>query len=86
MTRDVFLKEIEDNSIATVRDEPGCPHFDVVQNQDDPDRYYFYEVYVDEGAYATHTRMPHLASWRQAAAECLAERKPINCTMIFSRE
>ena len=84
--RDVFLKEIEDNSIATVRDEPGCLRFDVVQNQDDPDRYYLYEVYVDEDAYAAHTRTPHLARWRQAAAECLAERKLTNCTMIFSRQ
>lgn len=84
--RDVFLEEIEDNSIATVRDEPGCLRFDVVQDQDDPNRYYFYEVYVDEEAYTAHTRTPHLVRWRQAAAECLADRKLMNCAMIFSRE
>jgi autoinducer 2-degrading protein len=69
--RDQFLEVIEDDSICSVRDEPGCVRFDVLQDQSDPDMYYFYEVYQDADAFQAHTQTPHLARWRAAAAECL---------------
>jgi hypothetical protein len=34
------------------KDEPGCLRFDVVADRDDPQRFYFYEVYRDEAALA----------------------------------
>jgi quinol monooxygenase YgiN len=69
--REQFLEVIEDDSICSVRDEPACVRFDVLQDQTDPDTYYFYEVYHDEAGFKAHTETPHLARWRAAAAECL---------------
>ncbi|MBO0709401.1 MAG: antibiotic biosynthesis monooxygenase, partial [Candidatus Dormibacteraeota bacterium] len=48
--RDRFLEVIEDDATASVRDEPGCVDFQVLQDRSDPDTYYFYEVYRDEEA------------------------------------
>jgi autoinducer 2-degrading protein len=85
--RERFLAAIEDDSICSVRDEPGCLRFDVLQDQADPDRYYFYEVYRDEAAFQAHLETPHLARWRAAAEECLAEpSRATRCTTVFPRE
>lgn len=85
--RDKFLEVIENDSICSPRDEPGCVRFDVLQDQSDPDRYYFYEVYHDEAAFKAHTETPHLALWRAASAEVLVEpSSAIRCTTVFPRD
>ena len=85
--RQQFLEVIEDDSICSVRDEPGCVRFDVLQDQNDPDRYYFYEVYHDADAFEAHTKTPHLARWRAAAAECLTEPSvATRTTTVFPRQ
>jgi autoinducer 2-degrading protein len=71
--RERFLAAAEDNSTASVRDEPGCLRFDVVADQSDRDRFLYYELYRDEAAFDAHKRTPHYLRWRQAAAECVAE-------------
>jgi autoinducer 2-degrading protein len=84
--REQFLSAIEDDSICSVRDEPACVRFDVLQDRADPDRYYFYEVYHDEAGFQAHTETPHLARWREAAEECLVEPSvAIRTETIFPR-
>ncbi len=85
--REKFLQAIEDDSICSVRDEPGCLRFDVLQDREDPDRYYFYEVYRDEAAFQAHLQTPHLARWRKASEEVLAEpSRATRCDTIFPRD
>lgn len=71
--RDRFLEVIEDDATASVRDEPGCVDFQVLQDRADPDTYYFYEVYRDEEAFKAHGQTPHFARWRAASEEVLQE-------------
>ena len=71
--RDQFLAAAEDDSTCSVRDEPGCMRFDVLQDADDENHFYFYEVYQDDAAFQAHAQAPHYARWRAAAAEVLAE-------------
>jgi (4S)-4-hydroxy-5-phosphonooxypentane-2,3-dione isomerase len=85
--RDQFLAAAEDDSICSVRDEPGCVRFDVLQDNADQNHFYFYEVYRDEAAFQAHGQAPHFANWRKAAEEVLAE--PTNatrCATLFPRE
>jgi autoinducer 2-degrading protein len=85
--REQFLSVIEDDSICSVRDEPGCVRFDVLQDQSDPNTYYFYEVYHDEAAFQAHTQTPHLARWRAAAAEVLeGPSVALRTTTVFPRD
>jgi|SRR5579859_4550258 len=85
--REKFLAAAEDDSICSVRDEPGCVRFDVLQDNADPNHFFYYEVYRDEAAYQAHSQAPHYARWRAAAAEVLAEpTSPVRCTTLFPRD
>ena len=85
--RDQFLAAAEDDSICSVRDEQGCLRFDVVQDNADPNHFYFYEVYRDEAAIQAHGQAPHFARWRAAADEVLAEPTAVTrCTTLYPRD
>jgi (4S)-4-hydroxy-5-phosphonooxypentane-2,3-dione isomerase len=60
---DEFLKIIKNDAIHSEQDEPGCIRFDVLRDNDDPLKFYFYEIYKDEAAQAAHRQMPHFAEW-----------------------
>jgi autoinducer 2-degrading protein len=86
--RDRFLAAIEENAAASLRDEPGCLRFDVVQDIDDPDHFLLYEIYEDETAFEAHRAAPHFPRWREAAAACLREddgQTNTYCTTVFPR-
>ncbi|MDQ6674785.1 MAG: antibiotic biosynthesis monooxygenase [Chloroflexota bacterium] len=79
-----FLAVAEDDSTCSVRDEPGCLRFDVLQDNADPDHFFFYEVYRDEAAFQAHGQTPHLARWRAVSAEVLAEPSSVSrATTLF---
>src|SRR4029079_9466461 len=65
--RERFLKAIEVDAIGSERDEAGCMRFNVLRDRQDPNLYYFYEVYRDEAALEAHRAAPHYAVWRAAA-------------------
>ena len=82
-----FLAAALDDSTCSVRDEPGCLRFDVLQDNTDPNKFFFYEVYLDENAVKAHQASAHYARWRAVAGEVLAE--PTNasrCTTIFPKD
>ena len=62
-----FLKAIEADALGSERDEPGCLRFNVLRDQQDPNVYYFFEVYRNETALEAHRAAPHYAVWRGAA-------------------
>jgi (4S)-4-hydroxy-5-phosphonooxypentane-2,3-dione isomerase len=85
--RERFLQAAEDDSICSPRDEAGCLQFKVLQDKDDPNRFYFFEVYRDEAAFQAHQQMPHYARWRAAAAEVLAAPSSrVSMTTVFPAE
>jgi autoinducer 2-degrading protein len=85
--RDRFLEVIEDDSICSVRDEPGCVQFSVLQDRSDPDTYHFYEVYRDQAAIEAHQRTPHFARWLAASQEVLqTPAQRLQLETVFPRE
>ncbi|MFA7248283.1 MAG: putative quinol monooxygenase [Dehalococcoidia bacterium] len=65
--RQRFLEGIEADALGSERDEPGCARFNVLQDAQDENVYYFYEVYRDEAAIEAHRAAPHYAVWRSVA-------------------
>jgi quinol monooxygenase YgiN len=59
--RDRFLEVITDDATHSEADEPGCLRFDVLQDTENENVFYFYEVYKDEAAQAAHRETPHFA-------------------------
>ena len=54
-----FLDVVHHDAEHSERDEPGCLRFDVIQDREDPNRFYFYEIYRDEAALEAHRQTPH---------------------------
>src|SRR5204862_7241229 len=77
-----FLEAIEIDALGSERDEPGCYRFNVLQDEQDPNVYYFYEVYKDQAALEAHRAMPHYATWRAAAATVAAPTQPTRRTTV----
>ncbi len=65
--RERFLAAVETDALGSERDEPGCLRFNVLQDPNDENTYYFYEVYENDTAVEAHRAMPHYATWRAAA-------------------
>jgi quinol monooxygenase YgiN len=78
-----FLKAIEVDAIGSERDEPGCLCFNVMQDREDANVYYFCEVYRDEAALEAHRAAPHYAVWRAAADTLDGPAQATRCTTVF---
>jgi len=59
---DDFLKLIE-NSAEQSRKEPGCIRFDVLRDQSQKNKFWFYEVYENIEAVDHHKKTSHYQSW-----------------------
>lgn len=81
--RSDFLKAIEVDALGSEGDEPGCARFNVLQDGQDPNTYYFYEVYKDEAALEAHRAAPHYAVWRAAADTLDGPTEATRCTTVF---
>ena len=83
--RQRFLDAIEVDALGSERDEPGCLRFEVLQDNVDPNVYYFYEMYRDEAALEAHRAAPHYAVWRAAADTLDGPTEPVHTTAVFPR-
>ncbi len=81
--RERFLAAIEADALGSERDEPGCMRFNVLQDGQDQNVYYFYEVYRDEAALEAHRATPHFAVWRAAADTLDGAAEAIRCRTVF---
>src|SRR4029077_6805805 len=81
--RDRFLKAIEVDALGSEGDEPGCMRFNVLQDEQDQNVYYFYEVYRDQAALEAHRAAPHYAVWRAAADTLDGPPEATRCQTVF---
>jgi quinol monooxygenase YgiN len=82
-----FVEAFKQATLANGRaslKEPGVARFDVVQQQDDPTRFVFVEVYRDAAAAAAHKETAHYPVWRDAVAPMMAEpRRSVKFDNVF---
>ena len=67
--RNEFLAVIKEDAENTSAKEEGNFQFTVIQNNDDPDSFFFLEVYKDQAALDAHRTMPHFLKYREATAD-----------------
>ncbi len=80
---DAFKQATLANARASLQ-EPGVARFDVVQQQDDPTRFVFVEVYRDAAAAAAHKETAHYPIWRDTVATMMAEpRQSVKFDNVF---
>ena len=67
-----FLAVVRHDAEHSEGDEPGCLRFDVIQDRDDANRFYFYEVYRDVAALVVHRETPHFKYYAAKTKDWLA--------------
>jgi quinol monooxygenase YgiN len=80
---DDFMKASAENAANSIR-EPGVVRFDVVRQQDDPDRFVLVEVYRTREDPARHKETAHYAAWRDTVEDMMAEpRHSVKYDAVF---
>ena len=54
-------------------EEPGNVRFDVLQGEDDPNRFFLYEVYRTRDDFISHQQTPHYLKWREGVKDWMAQ-------------
>jgi quinol monooxygenase YgiN len=67
-----YLEAIRHDAEHSEKDESGCLRFDVLQDKEDPHRFYYYEVYRDEAALEAHRQTPHFKLYAERVQRWLA--------------
>ena len=57
--REAFIEAMLEDARGSVRNEPGCLRFDVLQDDQEPNTLHLYEVYRDQSALEAHRQAPH---------------------------
>jgi len=68
---DDFIKASIADGSSSLRHEPGCHRFDIIQDETNPKLFAFTEVYTDEAAFEHHKTTPHFAQWDAAVKNML---------------
>lgn len=84
------VEDFREASLENARNsiqEPGIARFDVLQDNDDPNRFILNEVYLDADAPAAHKETAHYAAWRDTVADMMAEpRRAVKLTNHFPED
>lgn len=80
-TADAFRPLILENAEAAFRDEPECHQFQVLTAEDDPETFFFYEVYESASSLDHHRDTPHYKKYFAAAEDMIAERSIQRCNL-----
>jgi len=79
---DEFKTAILTNADLSVKRDPGCVRFDVLQQQDDPTRWFFYEVYEREQAWVDHRGSAHFLAFKEVGDRAILTRDVTKLTGI----
>jgi quinol monooxygenase YgiN len=69
-----FRKLIDANADASVREEPGCQRFDVLEPAGEDDRIVLYEIYDHRAALDAHIATEHYKIFDKASTGMVAEK------------
>ena len=89
---DEFIKESIGDAEGSVRNEPGCRRFDIIQDSTDPTQFAFCEVYDDEEAFKAHTTYEHFKIWAKNTEDFYSAEtevsfcKPVYLSLIHISE
>lgn len=80
--RPVFRELVDANAKASVKSEPGCLRFDVLEPEGEADRVLLYEIYSDKAAFRTHTDTAHYALFDKASADLCISKSIIKGALV----
>lgn len=81
-SRAAFRRLVDDNAIASTREEPGCLRFDVLEPTGERERVVLYEIYDDRAAFDAHLKTAHFAAFDTASTAYVAEKTVTECALV----
>ena len=81
-----FRAIIDANAHASVRDEPGCLQFDVMEPEGEPGRILLYEVYTGRAAFDAHLKTEHFRVFSDASTDMILRKLVTRCDLVCSGE
>ena len=82
--RSEFRSLIDANADASVRNEPGCLQFDVLEPEGEGDRVMLYEIYYDKAAFDVHLKTEHFHAFNSASEGLCLKKSVTRCGLVFS--
>ena len=76
-TRKAFLDAMLPNAESSVRDEPGCIAFDVLEAREEAETFYLYEIYASPDALNAHKETPHYNACRAVVNDLITEQSVV---------
>jgi len=81
-----FVEASKDNHLNT-RKEPGNVRFDVLRKEDEPGRFFLYEVYKEKEDFIKHQQTPHYMRWKETVTPLQEQpRQGVKHLSIFPEE
>ena len=77
-----FKTAILENATLSVQRDPGCVRFDVLQQPDDPTRWFFYEDYEREKVWIDHRESAHFLAFKDVGDRAILTREVTKLTGI----
>lgn len=77
-----FRKLIDENAETSVRDEPGCQRFDVLEPEGDADRIVLYEIYDSRADLDAHIATKHFKVFDKASTPMVSEKTVTAYTLV----
>lgn len=59
--REEFIAAAHEDGRNSAKDEPGTLRFELIEDTENPNRFYLNEAYEDEKAFDVHAKGPHFA-------------------------
>lgn len=80
--RTQFLEVMLNNASSSVKNEPGCMVFDVLEAREEQDTFYLYEIYADQDALQSHKQTAHYQSTRAVINDLIAKQSVIRADVL----
>lgn len=82
-----FHKAIVEQGDTSLRLEPGCLRFDIMQAPDQPGHFTLCEAYVDEATFTdVHRKTPHFARYAETTAPWVERKSARMLTRIWPND
>lgn len=81
-SRDLFLRTIQHNATASVLNETNCFVFDIIEDQEEENTFYLYEIYSDKEALQTHKTTEHYLKSREIINELVVKQSVVRGNVI----
>ena len=73
---------MDENALASIRDEPGCRRFDVLEPAGQADVIVLYEIYDDRAAFDAHVRSPHFGKFQAETERFVAAKSVVEYELV----